>query len=199
MAGSSGSADNARELRQAQSAYPISRSYSPPSMQPTYTYSPSAGQGVDPYRASQSGSHASSLPSINLPPIRSIDAQSQPPVVPAGAAQYQPQLPQQASPILQQQSLPQYPLPGPMTSYYPPPPPAPHGMPTPAHQLGFGAPAQPSNTLYRLPPQLPDQRVMSGGRHKKEIKRRTKTGCLTCRKRRIKVSQLKLPLDCHQS
>lgn len=28
---------------------------------------------------------------------------------------------------------------------------------------------------------------MSGGRHKKEIKRRTKTGCLTCRKRRIKV------------
>ena len=30
--------------------------------------------------------------------------------------------------------------------------------------------------------------MMSGGRHKKEIKRRTKTGCLTCRKRRIKVS-----------
>jgi hypothetical protein len=32
-----------------------------------------------------------------------------------------------------------------------------------------------------------DNRMMSGGRHKKEIKRRTKTGCLTCRKRRIKV------------
>lgn len=28
----------------------------------------------------------------------------------------------------------------------------------------------------------------AGGRHKKDIKRRTKTGCLTCRKRRIKVS-----------
>ena len=33
---------------------------------------------------------------------------------------------------------------------------------------------------------------MSGGRHKKEIKRRTKTGCLTCRKRRIKVRRKKL-------
>lgn len=43
---------------------------------------------------------------------------------------------------------------------------------------------------YALPPQNPmDARPMSGGRHKKEIKRRTKTGCLTCRKRRIKVSE----------
>lgn len=31
--------------------------------------------------------------------------------------------------------------------------------------------------------------MMSGGRHKKEIKRRTKTGCLTCRKRRIKCDE----------
>ena len=38
---------------------------------------------------------------------------------------------------------------------------------------------------YPIPPA--DSRLMSGGRHKKEIKRRTKTGCLTCRKRRIKV------------
>ena len=30
-------------------------------------------------------------------------------------------------------------------------------------------------------------RTLSGGRNKKEVKRRTKTGCLTCRKRRIKV------------
>jgi hypothetical protein len=34
-----------------------------------------------------------------------------------------------------------------------------------------------------------DARMLSGGRHKKEIKRRTKSGCLTCRKRRIKVSR----------
>jgi hypothetical protein len=41
---------------------------------------------------------------------------------------------------------------------------------------------------YPIPPQAPmDVRQMSGGRHKKEIKRRTKSGCLTCRKRRIKV------------
>lgn len=30
---------------------------------------------------------------------------------------------------------------------------------------------------------------LSGGRHKKDIKRRTKTGCLTCRKRRIKCDE----------
>lgn len=30
-------------------------------------------------------------------------------------------------------------------------------------------------------------KMLSGSRHKKEVKRRTKTGCLTCRKRRIKV------------
>ncbi|KAK2791150.1 hypothetical protein FQN52_005106 [Onygenales sp. PD_12] len=32
-------------------------------------------------------------------------------------------------------------------------------------------------------------RSLSGGRHKKEVKRRTKTGCLTCRKRRIKCDE----------
>lgn len=40
---------------------------------------------------------------------------------------------------------------------------------------------------YPLPSVTQPERIMSGGRHKKEIKRRTKTGCLTCRKRRIKV------------
>ncbi|KLJ08449.1 hypothetical protein EMPG_16135 [Blastomyces silverae] len=32
-------------------------------------------------------------------------------------------------------------------------------------------------------------RGLSSGRHKKEVKRRTKTGCLTCRKRRIKCDE----------
>ena len=67
-------------------------------------------------------------------------------------------------------------------------------------QQGAPAPSGPPMTMYYgqsqpLPdpnvpqrwPLPPDGRVMSGGRHKKEIKRRTKTGCLTCRKRRIKV------------
>ncbi|QIX01839.1 hypothetical protein AMS68_007356 [Peltaster fructicola] len=40
-----------------------------------------------------------------------------------------------------------------------------------------------------LPHNPMDPRQMSGGRHKKEIKRRTKTGCLTCRKRRIKCDE----------
>jgi hypothetical protein len=53
-------------------------------------------------------------------------------------------------------------------------------------QMNMGA--APHMVRYQLPPQG-DQRVLSGGRHKKEIKRRTKTGCLTCRKRRIKVSR----------
>ncbi|CZT16634.1 uncharacterized protein RCC_02469 [Ramularia collo-cygni] len=42
---------------------------------------------------------------------------------------------------------------------------------------------------YPIQPQTPSERQISGGRHKKEIKRRTKTGCLTCRKRRIKCDE----------
>lgn len=38
-------------------------------------------------------------------------------------------------------------------------------------------------------------KMLSASRHKKEVKRRTKTGCLTCRKRRIKVRKQFL---CHR-
>lgn len=41
---------------------------------------------------------------------------------------------------------------------------------------------------YQAPPQL-NANQLPGTRHKKEIKRRTKTGCLTCRKRRIKCDE----------
>ncbi|KAF3930474.1 hypothetical protein ABW20_dc0110270 [Dactylellina cionopaga] len=52
------------------------------------------------------------------------------------------------------------------------------------------SPHQPPNMRYALPSAMqPSERIMSGGRHKKEIKRRTKTGCLTCRKRRIKCDE----------
>lgn len=63
------------------------------------------------------------------------------------------------------------------------PPPIQYYQPYPAH------PSDPNQLplRYPLPPNNSDSRIMSGGRHKKEIKRRTKTGCLTCRKRRIKV------------
>ncbi|KAK3991025.1 transcriptional regulatory protein moc3 [Cladorrhinum sp. PSN332] len=69
--------------------------------------------------------------------------------------------------------------------------------PTPAqmgyynmHQHVYGLP-DPNALRFALPQGLAaDPRIaMSGGRHKKEIKRRTKTGCLTCRKRRIKCDE----------
>ncbi|KAJ5221745.1 uncharacterized protein N7469_010632 [Penicillium citrinum] len=45
-----------------------------------------------------------------------------------------------------------------------------------SNQMGYPMPGDPS-------------KILSGGRHKKEVKRRTKTGCLTCRKRRIKCDE----------
>ncbi len=76
-----------------------------------------------------------------------------------------------------------------LPQYYPPHP----GHPPPGQPMNMANMANmgsaPFNAMrYPLPPNGGDQRVLSGGRHKKEIKRRTKTGCLTCRKRRIKVS-----------
>ncbi|KAK4235034.1 hypothetical protein C8A03DRAFT_37141 [Achaetomium macrosporum] len=54
----------------------------------------------------------------------------------------------------------------------------------------YGLP-DPNAMRFAIPPSLAhDPRIsLSGGRHKKEIKRRTKTGCLTCRKRRIKCDE----------
>ncbi|KAK1759150.1 transcriptional regulatory protein moc3 [Echria macrotheca] len=82
-----------------------------------------------------------------------------------------------------------------------------HAIPMGAHMagpLGPGAPmgyypvphpaynihADPNALRYTIAPGMADPRIaLSGGRHKKEIKRRTKTGCLTCRKRRIKCDE----------
>lgn len=162
-----------QQSRQQTVAYPSPHSYPSPSMQPTYTYPPPQGQQTsDAYRGSPQSSNMS-LPPLNLPPIRLQDGQ-------------QPQA--QPQPAQQQQQQP-------MGSPLPPPPP--HGMPQYYPHPAHAQPGQPMmanmgpqfNAMrYQLPPQG-DQRVLSGGRHKKEIKRRTKTGCLTCRKRRIKVSE----------
>lgn len=84
-----------------------------------------------------------------------------------------------------QQHAPPYPPPQYHHQQYPPPAPMPSNV-APNGQNGV--------MRYPLPPQPQlDARQMSGGRHKKEIKRRTKTGCLTCRKRRIKVSAMRAP------
>ena len=78
-------------------------------------------------------------------------------------------------------------------SQLPPPPPLPLSQPQYFTQSGQPIHPPPHMTMshdpnapmrYAIPN---DGRMLSGGRHKKEIKRRTKTGCLTCRKRRIKV------------
>lgn len=52
-------------------------------------------------------------------------------------------------------------------------------------QFFRGVPRKAEEDRFRIG-RDPD-RGFSSGRHKKEVKRRTKTGCLTCRKRRIKV------------
>lgn len=52
---------------------------------------------------------------------------------------------------------------------------------------------QNSQMRYQLPGD--PNKLLSGSRHKKEIKRRTKTGCLTCRKRRIKVCSINVFMD----
>lgn len=91
---------------------------------------------------------------------------------------------------------------------HPHPPPPPHHPPSYHHphphsfaSLQNGA-AFPQHQSSPLPGTIPGQNgmmrfgapletgpmAMAGARHKKDIKRRTKTGCLTCRKRRIKVS-----------
>ncbi|KAL8936219.1 MAG: hypothetical protein Q9211_004289 [Gyalolechia sp. 1 TL-2023] len=142
-----------------------------------YAYPPSNhGQPAEPYRASPTGSNVS-LPSLNLPPIRTT-MESRP-----QSQQGQQQTPQHQS--QQQVGQPQMavPLPPPMGSYYGAM--APQPLPPPQPMNITSDPNQPLR--YPLPPA--DGRMMSGGRHKKEIKRRTKTGCLTCRKRRIKCDE----------
>ncbi len=102
-------------------------------------------------------------PNVSLPPIRSIDGISQP-------QHQQSQQGGQAPPMGSA-------MPPNMNQYY--------------GQGQYPPPTSDPNAPVRYPIP-PDGRQMSGGRHKKEIKRRTKTGCLTCRKRRIKVCKQNL-------
>ncbi|KAF2211595.1 hypothetical protein CERZMDRAFT_98476 [Cercospora zeae-maydis SCOH1-5] len=109
---------------------------------------------------------------------------------------------QSSFPGMQQSHPPSY-APPPATMGNGPPPSQQHAPPYPPppyHPPQYAPPApMPSNVApngqngvmrFPLPPQpVLDARQMSGGRHKKEIKRRTKTGCLTCRKRRIKCDE----------
>jgi white-opaque regulator 2 len=127
-------------------------------------------------------------PSLNLPPLRSIDPLQQFATPPSKG-------PGQTS------HLPVTELP-PIAQYYPQLPRiSQYHCSNPASRLGTYLDSGNSRVQANLLPQptLPispteSHRLISGGRHKKEVKRRTKTGCLTCRKRRIKVSHLSLGL-----
>ncbi|KAJ5168242.1 uncharacterized protein N7482_003836 [Penicillium canariense] len=75
--------------------------------------------------------------------------------------------------------------------------PMPSNMPSMAsmgqYMTGYPSSVSPSgmnsNQQMRYPLPGDPNKILSGGRHKKEVKRRTKTGCLTCRKRRIKCDE----------
>ncbi|KAI9653641.1 MAG: hypothetical protein M1821_006988 [Bathelium mastoideum] len=172
MAEHSGATNNHIVHQQQRPSYPEPPSYPSPPLQNTYAYPPQGQQAnghSGDYRTPASSSM--SQHPVNLPPIRSFDGQNQP------SAQ------QPSSSYPAPSTLPQ---PGPpLNAYYahpylpPPPGPQPSSLAAHAAQMGIRFP---------MPPHL-DQRNMSGGRHKKEIKRRTKTGCLTCRKRRIKCDE----------
>lgn len=83
---------------------------------------------------------------------------------------------------VQEQYIPQAPIGSPLPTSMPPMGQYMAGYPTNMLQMGLNSNAQ---MRYQMPGDA--NRMLSGGRHKKEVKRRTKTGCLTCRKRRIKV------------
>ena len=167
-------ATNNHIVHQHRPSYPDANSYPSPSLQNSYTYPPQGQQQGQPgdYRTPSTSSMAQHP--VNLPPIRSFDGQTQPAAQQPSSAYPAPStLPQPGPPMNSQYPPPHLP---------PPPAPQPYSLAAYAAQIGIGG------MRYSMPQHL-DQRNMSGGRHKKEIKRRTKTGCLTCRKRRIKVSE----------
>ncbi|KAI5808737.1 hypothetical protein DFH27DRAFT_522152 [Peziza echinospora] len=143
----------------------VTTSRSTPTSYPSPVSYPSPSMSAYSYQQMPQQGHNSPLfqpmnvPPYSLPPIRMT-----PPTAQA--------IPQQFGPPLSHMYSPH-------TSHPPP-----HGIPTSSVQH------HPSSAPLRFPlPQVTPERIMSGGRHKKEIKRRTKTGCLTCRKRRIKCDE----------
>ncbi|KFY19691.1 hypothetical protein V493_07861, partial [Pseudogymnoascus sp. VKM F-4281 (FW-2241)] len=174
-------------------SYPSPTSYPSPGLSTAqYSYPAPTQQLVpEPYRASPTGSNSS----VSLPSMRTLDPHQQQ-AQQQQQQQQQLQQQQQQQQAQQQQQQQQQQHPQHMGSQLPPPVAQMGGpyyhnnqsLPHPSHQYS-NVTSDPTgqNMRYALPG--PDNRVMSGGRHKKEIKRRTKTGCLTCRKRRIKCDE----------
>ncbi|OTB15773.1 hypothetical protein K445DRAFT_35493, partial [Daldinia sp. EC12] len=153
-------------------SYPNPTTYATPAMATThYGYANPVAQGPDPYRGS------ASVPSnaMALPSMRTFDPAQQ---------QVQQQQQQQhmamAMPVNPVPSVPSMPTQQHM-SYF-----AQQPVPMTANNP-YALPPDALRPQYALPPSGPGN--VLAGRHKKEIKRRTKTGCLTCRKRRIKCDE----------
>ncbi|KAG4417343.1 hypothetical protein IFR04_009484 [Cadophora malorum] len=144
---------------------PTNGNYPSPSMSNAQYYPPpNQPQAPEPYRASSTGSNNS----MSLPSMRLIDQQSQ-------QQQQQQNMGSGLPPPVAHMGGPYYHNQG-------------QTLPHPSHQYA-NVTSDPSGQMRYALPVSADSRVMSGGRHKKEIKRRTKTGCLTCRKRRIKCDE----------
>ncbi|KAL5089587.1 hypothetical protein Trisim1_005280 [Trichoderma cf. simile WF8] len=125
----------------------------------SYSTVTAAAQQGDAYRVSPVGT-----PQMSLPSMRTIDAMSQ---------QSVPPMPHHSMSMGMNM---------PLTAVSTPPYFTSHSAPLPSN-YGF-----PQDALARYP--LPhDPRLINHRGPKKEIKRRTKTGCLTCRKRRIKCDE----------
>jgi hypothetical protein len=129
--------------------------------------------------------------SISLPPISSIDFHAQ--TVQRSSPEVVQPLP--PPPPAAPRVLPPLPYPYAVRPA-PPPPPPPLGHEYmqarpiyPGIPSGIHSPYQPMHGRMPLPSTTDPNLIVAPTRHKaKEVKRRTKTGCLTCRKRRIKVS-----------
>ena len=135
-----------------------------------------------------SPTHAASAPPrpINLPPLSSIDPRQQRPSHSPSPADAQDESQQPGLPG----HIPPYGALLPNISQY-------YGsqLNTNGQYIGGPSPsvgvASPGSRFSIAPTSDPNS-IISSGRHKKEVKKRTKTGCMTCRKRRIKVGNPKL-------
>jgi white-opaque regulator 2 len=150
-------------------------------MQNSYSYQSPQGQPpASQEEPTTSGSVMAQASMINLPPLRTFEHQHLPSISPVhGQMAHQSpvahQSPYVGSPSTHYQGAsPQY------SSYYQQPVPQQY-----MHQQYVPVAVQ-AQIRYPHVQAAPDSRLL-GGRQRKEIKRRTKTGCLTCRKRRIKV------------
>ena len=132
----------------------------------------------------RSPTHAASAPPpppprpVNLPPLSSIDPRQQRPSHSPSPADAQNKSQQPGLPGL----IPPYGALLPNTSQY-------YGSQLNTNGQYIGGPSPITSPASRFPIALTTDLpgMISSSRHKKEVKKRTKTGCMTCRKRRIKV------------